>query len=147
MINRFELSFLCIELDRTRNVRGHATLYTTTDSPARRGRLLCRWRSDVCSNLSCYICRWHQNNSTLAAQTNESVAAPFPLEQTGRPLVERLARNATRLGGRPRASSVSGLDVFILVLVAAFGRQPFGSVAEVMLALFRSDEIVDGLSG
>ena len=75
----------------------------------------------------------------LAAQTNESVAAPFHLEQTGRPLVERLPRNATRLSGRPRASSESGLDVFILVLVAAFGRQPFGSVAEVMLALFRSD--------
>ena len=29
MINRFALSCLCIELDRTRNVRGHATLYTT----------------------------------------------------------------------------------------------------------------------
>ena len=29
MINRFALSFLCIELDRTRNVRGHRTLYTT----------------------------------------------------------------------------------------------------------------------
>ena len=29
MINRFALSLLCIELDRTRNVRGHATLYTT----------------------------------------------------------------------------------------------------------------------
>ena len=29
MINRFALSFLCIELDRTRNVRGHQTLYTT----------------------------------------------------------------------------------------------------------------------
>ena len=31
MINRFALSFLCIELDRTRNVRGHRTLYTTYD--------------------------------------------------------------------------------------------------------------------
>ena len=31
MINRFALSFLCIELDRTRNVRGHRTLYTTLD--------------------------------------------------------------------------------------------------------------------
>ena len=30
MINRFALSFLYIELDRTRNVRGHACLYTTT---------------------------------------------------------------------------------------------------------------------
>ena len=29
MINRFALSFLYIELDRTRNVRGHACLYTT----------------------------------------------------------------------------------------------------------------------
>ena len=72
----------------------------------------------------------------LASQTNESVAAPFHLEQTGRPLVERISRNATRLGGRSRASSQSGLDVLVLVLVAAFGRQPFGSVAEVMLAVF-----------
>ena len=82
----------------------------------------------------------------LAAQTNESVPAPFHLEQTGRPLVERLACETTRLSGRPRASSQSGLDVFILVLVAAFGRQPFGSVAIVMLALFRSDEIVNALA-
>ena len=29
MINQFALSFLYIELDRTRNVRGHACLYTT----------------------------------------------------------------------------------------------------------------------
>ena len=29
MINRIALSFLCIELDRTRNVQGHRTLYTT----------------------------------------------------------------------------------------------------------------------
>ena len=65
------------------------------------------------------------------AHTNESVAAPFHLEQTGRPLVERLARNTTRPSGRPRASNQSGLEVFIIVLVAAFGRQPFGSVAEV----------------
>ena len=83
----------------------------------------------------------------LAAHTIESVAAPFHLEQTGRPLVERLARNATRLSCRPRASSQSGMDVLVLVLVAAFGRQPFGAVAEVMLAVFGSDEIVDGLSG
>ena len=77
----------------------------------------------------------------VAAQTNESVAAHFHLDQTTRPLDVRLVRNATRLGGHQHASSHTGLDVFILVLVAAFGRQPFGSVAEV----FRSDEIVDGL--
>ena len=29
MINRFALTILCIELDRTRNVRGHACPYTT----------------------------------------------------------------------------------------------------------------------
>ena len=29
MINRFALSLLCIELDRTRNVQGHRTLHTT----------------------------------------------------------------------------------------------------------------------
>ena len=79
----------------------------------------------------------------LAAQINESVPAPFHFEQTGRPLVERLACETTRLSGRPRASSQSGLDVLVL----AFDRQPFRSVAEVMLAVFRSDEIVDGLSG
>ena len=83
----------------------------------------------------------------LAAQTNESVPAPFHFEQTGRPLVERLACETTRLSGRTRASSQSGLDVLVLMLVAAFGRQPFGSVAEVMLAVFGNDEIVDGLSG
>ena len=37
----------------------------------------------------------------LAAQTNESVPAPFHIEQTGSPPFERL-------GGRPRASSQSG---------------------------------------
>ena len=31
MINRFALSFLYIELDRTRNVRGHACQYTTVN--------------------------------------------------------------------------------------------------------------------
>ena len=83
----------------------------------------------------------------LAAQTNESVPAPFHLEQTGSPLVEQLECETTRLRGRRRASSQSDLDVLVLVFVAAFGRQPSGSVAEEMLAVFGSDEIVDGLSG
>ena len=82
----------------------------------------------------------------LAAQTNESVPARFHLEQTGSHLVERLACETTRLSGRPRASSQSGLDVLVLVFIAAFGRQPFGFVAKVMLEVFGSDEIVDGLS-
>ena len=37
----------------------------------------------------------------LAAQTDESVSAPFYLEQSRRPLVEGLASETTRLGGRP----------------------------------------------
>ena len=41
----------------------------------------------------------------LAAQTNESVPVPFHRQQTGCPLVERLACETTRLSGRPRASS------------------------------------------
>ena len=83
----------------------------------------------------------------IAAHTKESVAAPFHLEQTGRPLVERLARNVTPLNGSPRASNESGMDVVIHLLVAVFGRQQFGSVAEGMLEVFRSDEIVDGFPG
>ena len=83
----------------------------------------------------------------LAAQTDESVTAPFYFEQPRRPLVERLAHKTTGLGGRPRASSESGMDVVSLVLVAAFGRLPFGSVAEVVFALFISDEVVDALPG
>ena len=78
----------------------------------------------------------------LDAQTNESVPAPFHLEQTG-----VLLSNALRAEQHDSVVVLSGLDVLVLVLVAAFGRQPFGSVAEVMLAVFGSDEIVDGLSG
>ena len=40
----------------------------------------------------------------LAAQTYESVTAPFYLEQARGPLVESLACDATRFCGRPRAS-------------------------------------------
>ena len=37
----------------------------------------------------------------LAAQTDESLYAPFYFEQSRRPLVEGLACETTRLGGRP----------------------------------------------
>ena len=72
---------------------------------------------------------------------------PLDLEQTGRPLVVRLARDATRNGGCPRESGETSLDVVVFVLVAALGRKPFGTVPEVMLAMFWCNEIVDGITG
>ena len=83
----------------------------------------------------------------LAAQTDESVTAPFYLEQARGPLVERLACDATRLCGRPRASGYTGADVFFLVIVAAFGREPLRPVPEVVFTVLGSDEIVDGITG
>ena len=83
----------------------------------------------------------------LAAQTYESVTAPFYLEQAGCSFIEGLACEATRFCGRPRASGETSLDVFVFVLVAALGRKPLGSVPEVVFAMFWCDEIVDGITG
>ena len=83
----------------------------------------------------------------LAAQTNESITSPFYIEQARGPLVERLACEATRLCGRPRASGYTGADVFFLVIVAAFGREPLRAVPGVVFTVFGSDEIVDGITG
>ena len=83
----------------------------------------------------------------LAAQTNESVPAPLNLEQSRRPLVEGLARDATRLGGCPRESDETSLDVFCLVIITAFSREPFGSVTEVVLPMLVSHEGVDAVAG
>ena len=83
----------------------------------------------------------------LAAQTYESVTAPFYLEQARGPLVVRLARDATRFCGCPRESGETSLDVVVFVLVAGLGRKPFGTVPEVMLAMFWCNEIDDGITG
>ena len=83
----------------------------------------------------------------LAAQTYESVTAPFYLEQARGPLVESLACDATRFCGRPRASSETSLDVVVFVLVTTFGRQPFGTVAEIVLSILGCDEIVNAVAG
>ena len=82
----------------------------------------------------------------LATQTDESVSAPFYLEQARRSLVESLACETTGLGGRPWATGYSSLDVFCLVIITAFSREPLGPVPEVVFAVFRSDEIVDGFT-
>ena len=83
----------------------------------------------------------------LAAQTYESVTTPFYLEQARGPLVESLACEATRFCGRPRASGYTGSDVFFLVIVTAFGREPLRPVPEVVFAVLGSDEIIDGITG
>ena len=80
-------------------------------------------------------------------QPNKPVSTPLDLEQTGRPLVVRLARDATCLDSCPRESGETSLDVFFLVIIAALGRKPFGTVPEVMLAMFWCNEIVDGITG
>ena len=83
----------------------------------------------------------------LAAQTYESVTAPFYLEQARGQLVESLACDATRFCGRPRASGYTGADVFFLVIIAAFSREPLRPVPEVVFAVLGSDEIIDGSTG
>ena len=75
------------------------------------------------------------------------VATPLNFEQAGCSFIEGLARDATRFGSRPCASSETSLDVFFLVIIAALGRKPFGTVPEVMLAMFWCNEIVDGITG
>ena len=64
----------------------------------------------------------------LAAQTDDSVTAPLYLEQARGQLVESLAFEATRFCGRARASGYTGADVFPLVIVTPFGREPLRSV-------------------
>ena len=72
---------------------------------------------------------------------------PSPRHSTlNRPGV-RLARDATRLGGCPRESGETSLDVIVFVLVATLGRKPFGSVAEVVLPMLLSYEVVDAVAG
>ena len=67
--------------------------------------------------------------------------------RSGSPLVVRLARDATRLGGCPRESGETSLDVVVFVLVAALGRKPFGTVPEEVLSIIGCDEIVNAVAG
>ena len=104
----------------------------------------------VLALIQAFICALIGGTETvvgLAAQPNKPVATPLDLEQTGSSLVVRLARDATRLGGCPRESGETSLDVVVFVLVAALGRKPVGTVPEVMLAMFWCNEIVDGITG
>ena len=60
---------------------------------------------------------------------------------------KHLARDATRLGGCPRESGETSLDVVVFVLVAALGRKPFGTVPEEVLSILGCDEIVNAVAG
>ena len=51
------------------------------------------------------------------------------------------------LGGCPRESDETSLDVFCLVIITAFSREPLGPVLEVMFAMLWCDEIVYVVAG
>ena len=82
----------------------------------------------------------------LAAQTDESVSALFYLEQPRRPLVEGLACETTRLGGRPWATGYSSTDIVVFVFVATFGRKPLGSVSKVVRTTICPGESIDAFA-
>ena len=81
--------------------------------------------------------------TVVGAQTDESVSAPFYLEQPRRPLVEGLACDTTRLGGRPWATGCSSADIVVFLFVATFGRKPLGSVSELVRTTICPDESID----
>ena len=70
----------------------------------------------------------------LATQPHKPVTGPPDLEQTRCPLVVRLARLSARLVADPRPIGESTVHVFVLMFIATFGRQPFGSVSEIMFS-------------
>ena len=82
----------------------------------------------------------------LAAQTDESVSAPFYLEQPRRSFVESLACETTRLSGRPWATGYSSTDIVVFMFVATFGRKPLGSVSEVVRTIICPDESIDAFA-
>ena len=66
----------------------------------------------------------------LATQPHEPVTGPLHLEQTRCPLIIRPARLTARLVADPRSIGESTVPM----VVATFGRQPFGAVPEVMFS-------------
>ena len=70
----------------------------------------------------------------LAAQPHEPVTGPLDVEQTRCPLVIRLARLTARLVTDPRTIGESTAHVLVLMFVVTFGRQPFGSMSEIMFS-------------
>ena len=82
----------------------------------------------------------------LAAQPHELVTGPLDLEQTRCPLVERSARLTARLVTGPQAIGESTAHVLVSMFVTTFGREPFGTMLEIMFSYFRGHEVIDGLT-
>ena len=70
----------------------------------------------------------------LATQTHEPVTGPLDLEQTRCPIVERSARFTARLVSDPLSIGKSTAYVLVPMFVATFGREPFGTMSEIMIS-------------
>ena len=70
----------------------------------------------------------------LATQPHEPIARPFYLEQSRSPLVERSSRLAALSVSNPLSVGESAAHVLVLMRVATFRREPFGSMSEIMFS-------------
>ena len=70
----------------------------------------------------------------LAAQHHKPVIGPLDLKQTRCTLVERSAYLTARLVPNPRSIGESTAYVLVPMCVAKFGRQPFGTMSEIMIS-------------
>ena len=73
----------------------------------------------------------------LARQPHEPITTSLHLEQTGGSLVVRLARDAARTSTGLQVTGESTAYGLGLAIGATFGREPFGTVPEVMFSLVR----------
>ena len=92
------------------------------------------------------LCLCSEAIVSLATQPDEPVAGPLNLEQTRCTLVVRFARDAARVGARPRATDESISHVLCLMIGATFGQEPFGVVSEIMLSQFRDHVVIAKLA-
>ena len=70
----------------------------------------------------------------LATQPHEPGTGPLDLEQTRCPLVERSSRLTARLVSDPRSIGEATAHVVVPMIVATFGREPFGTMSEIMFS-------------
>ena len=77
---------------------------------------------------------WSEIIVHLATQPYKPVNGPLHLEQTRCPLIVRPAPLTARLVADPRYIGESTAHVLVPMVVATFGRQPFGAVPEVMFS-------------
>ena len=82
----------------------------------------------------------------LAAQPHEPVTGPLDVEHTRCPLVECSARLTARLVPDPRSIGKSTAYVLGPMFFATFGREPFGTMSEIMISSFWGHDGIDGLT-